>query len=159
MPARGRRRPTIYRSAEYYINIIQTYHPDQESLKTQLTELFAHIEVGNTVLTRFRIELNDGLLVSIEVFANPDVYRCFRDALESRELRVPIIVHDKTAESFVAKKLIAEIWQNPDDKVKRYSLLQEYHNIPQLVVNANKDILSERQEASTRMETEQGPSS
>lgn len=57
------------------------------------------------------------------------------------------------------KRIIAVIWQDPEDKVKRDSLLLEYHNLRQLVVNSNKEIISEPQEESTRIEVEAGPSS
>lgn len=52
------------------------------------------------------------------------------------------------------------MWYQDIDKVKRDSLLFEYHNARQIVVNSNKDIISEQQQAdSTRLETEAGDSS
>lgn len=157
MPARGRRVPRTYKSAEHYINRFQVFHPDQQRLKEQLLAIFAHGEQEHELLGRIRTELSDGLLVSREVVPNPDIYRCMRDALESRGVRVPDSVTDTQSGSFIAKRVIAAIWQDSSSKVKRDSLLLEYHNLRQEVVKVNKDILSERQEESTRIEL--GPAS
>lgn len=73
-----------------------------------------------------------------------------RDALESRGIIVPDTVLDTQASSFISKRVIAAIWHDSDNKVKRDSLLLEYHNIRLEVVRANKDILLQRQAESTR---------
>lgn len=59
----------------------------------------------------------------------------------------------------MAKHIIAAILQNPTHKVKRDSLLLEYHNLRQIFINANKYILSEEQEQTTTIESDHYPSS
>lgn len=159
MPAPGRRTPRNYKSADYYLNRISIFHPDQERLRSQLLEIFGHGEENTVLLQRIRAELNDGLLVSKEVVSNPRVYQYLREALESRSVRVPATVIDTVSGSFVSKRIIASIWVDSEDKVKIDSLLLEYRNVRQLIVNSNKDILSEQQEESTRLETDPGASS
>lgn len=109
MPARGRRRPRTYKSAEYYTNRITTSHPYQERLKTQLLEMFSHGQEEQVLLTRIQTDINDGLLVSREAVSNSNVYKHLRDALKSRSIRVPAVVIDKTAGAFIAKRIIAAI--------------------------------------------------
>lgn len=151
MPTRGRRCAKTYKSAENYLNRITIYHPDQDRLKTQLLEIFGHGEEDATILRRIRREVNDGPLVSMEVVPSPKVYLSLRGALQSIGVRLRVSVLDTTAGSFVAKRIIATILQNPEDKVKGDSLLLNYRNLRKLVVNSNKDILSESQQESTRL--------
>lgn len=138
MPARGRHLPTTHKSVEHYVNRIQTSHPYQEMLKQQLLEIFGQDEEESILLSWIRQEINHRLFVSKKVFPNPTVYRYPREALESIGVQVKVVVTDKTSVSFVAKKFIAPIWQNAGDKIKSYSLLLEYHNLRQMVVNSNK---------------------
>lgn len=159
MPARDRRRPRTYKSAKHYHGRIQANHPDQQRLKDQLLEIFAHNDAGHTLLQIIGIELHEGLFVSKEVVKNPDIYKQLRDALESREVRVPPSVIDTASGYFVAKRIIAAIWQDPVHKLKLDLLLFEYHNLRQIVINSNKDILSEEQEQTTILESDPGPSS
>lgn len=57
MLARGRRRPRTYKSADHYLNRINTYHTNQKRLKTKLVDKFGHREEDQTVLTGyFRIK-------------------------------------------------------------------------------------------------------
>lgn len=128
-------------------------------MKREVLEIFSNGEEEQALLTRLRQEINDRLLVSKEVFTNPGVYKYLREALESRRVRVPVSVVDTTAGSFVAKRIIAAIWSDANDKVKRDALPLEYHNLRQLVVNSNMEILSEQLGDSTQPEINTGPSS
>lgn len=154
MPARGRRTPRTYKPAEHYLGKIQVFHPDQQRLKDQLLSIFSHDEEEGTLLRRIHEELSDGLLVSREVVTNPEIYRCARDALESRGIIVPDTVLDTNSGSFIAKRVIAAIWHEPSCKIKRDSLLLEYHNIRQEVVKASKEVLQQRQAESTRIDSD-----
>lgn len=87
----------MYKSAEYYFNRIQAYKPDQKRLKAQLLGIFPHEEEGEELVTRLKNDPNDGLLVSVEVGPNHDMYRCLREALESRDILVPVTIQNKVA--------------------------------------------------------------
>lgn len=99
---------------------------------------------GSELIARLKGIVSDGLLVSKEVVPNPEFYRRLRVALESRSVYVPSLVQDRNSGSFVAKRVIAAIWSDQAERVHRDSLLLEYHNIRQEVVNANKDFLQRR---------------
>lgn len=159
MPARGRRTPTIYKPAEHYLNRIQVFHPYQLRLKDQLLDIFAYNEEETVLLRPIHSQLSDGLLFSRESVTNTDVYRCLRDALESRGMTVPVTVAGTPAGSFISKRNIAEIWHDPNNKVKREALLLEYHNIRQDVLKNNREIVQERQNESTiaRLAPPSGP--
>lgn len=129
MPARGRRRPRRFQPAERYIARIQALNPDQERLKAQLAQIFDTDDRGSALVTRFKQIINDGLLISKEVGHNPEFFRRPQAALESRDVYVPPIVHDTTSGSFIAKRVIDAIWSSEEERVNRYSLLLEYHNI------------------------------
>lgn len=159
MPAPERRTPRSYKSAEYYLDRIHVFHPDEQRLKTQMLAIFRHCEEHKVLLDRIRTELNDGLLVSKEVVFNPKEYQYFCKAFECRKVRVKANVINKWSCSFVAKLIIAAIWLEDEEKVKRGTLLLEYHNVSQLVVNSNKDILSEQEDESTGLETDPQSSS
>lgn len=152
MPARGKRTPRTYKPAEHYLNRFQVFHPDQQTLKNQLLEIFSHGEEEAALLRRIDNELSEGLLVSREVVLNPEIYRCLREALESRGILVPDTVLDTQSGSFIAKRVIAAVWHDQNNKIKRDPLLLEYHNVRQEVVKASKAILQERQDGSTRIE-------
>lgn len=92
-----------------------------------------HGEEEKTFLTTIRCEINDGLLVSMEIITNPAMYRYLCEVVNNRVVLVPSSVTDKTAGYFVAKPIIATIWQNEERKVKRDSLLLKYHNLRQHV--------------------------
>lgn len=158
MPSCGRRRPARYRSAEEYLGRIHVYDPYQERLKSQLLAAFSNKETGLEVLQRISNDINAGFFVSRKVLSNSNIYRCFREALESREVRVPVIVPETVAGSFVAKWIIAAIWSEIEHKVTRDSVLIEYDNVRKLVVNTNKDILQRRQKATLRPEPLSDPS-
>lgn len=121
-----------------YIERIQVYNADQDRLKAELFQIFSANERGEELLEKFKALISDELLVSQEIFTNPDIYRCLREALESRSIHVPELVTDTQSRSFVVKRIIAAVWSTPDEKVLRASLLLEYHNMRKEVVNANK---------------------
>lgn len=161
MPTPGRRNPTTYKPAQYYLDRIPILHSQQQRLTDQLKEIFRHNEEGDALTKRIKEELTEGLLVSPDVVSNPKVYRFLREAVESRGIPLLATVQDTIAGSFVAKRIIAAIWSTNDDKVKRDSLLMEYHNARQAAVISNKDIVSQDQSqgTSTRLSGVLGASS
>lgn len=112
-----------------------------------------------------RDESNDGLLVSKHILSNLDIYRCLRDARERRNVQIPVVVPNTNMGSFVAKRVIAVVWHREEDNVTRDSLFLEYHNIREILANANKDLLTSRQgeilspEPLSSSQSEPGPSS
>lgn len=74
-----------------------------------------------------------------EVVQNPEFFRRLREALESRSVSFPIVVHDITSGSSIAKRVIAAIWSSQEEIVNQYSLLLEYHSMGHEVVNLSKD--------------------
>lgn len=159
MPARGTGHPRTYQSADYHINRISVLLPDVQRLKDQSLSILPYGEEGDSLLKRIREELNDSLLLSREVITKPDVYRHLSNALESRNVQVSSSVVDINGVSFVAMQIIAAIWNRPEDKVKRDSLLLEYQNRRNMILAECKHILSGKQDQSTRTESGKGPSS
>lgn len=142
MPARGRRKPKNILPADKYFQCVHVYNADQERLKTQQIKIVENTDTQGRLVNRFKDEINDRLLISMEVFSNPDIYRWHRDALESIKVSIPSIVQDITSSSSISKRIIAAIWNELSDTVTRDSLLLEYQNIRKIVINANKDILT-----------------
>lgn len=123
---------------------MQVYNEDQERLKEQLLRIFETEDTRTQLLVLFKSIINDGLLVNLEVVPNPSIYRCLREALESRSIYVPDIVQVTQSVSFIAKPVIAAIWSRTSERVTRDPLLLEYHKMRQEVVNFSKDYLAER---------------
>lgn len=86
-----------------------------------MKDIFRHEEERDDLIKRIKAELSEGILVSVEVVSNPKVYRFISEALESRGVQVPATVQDMIAGTFLAKRIIAAVWQDEEEKVKRDS--------------------------------------
>lgn len=141
MPAKGRKKPQKFHPAVQYIERVIDFNADQDRLKQQLLQVLEGEERGRELLDNSKAVKSDGLLVSIEIIMNPNMYRFLRGALGSRFIRVPEIVTDTNFRSFVAKRIIADVWGDAEEKVVRHSLPLQYHNMREQVVNANNGLL------------------